>query len=225
MNPCSRWLSAALIVVLAAPAVQAQRGQRGPGGGFGRVTSLFLLTQKSVQQELKLSDEQIKKLTELADKQRQTLAELGNLAREERQQKMREQTQAADKAVAEILQPEQQKLLKQIVLQQRGAQALSEPEVADALGLSAEQKEKLKTIRDEAQREMRELFQGGNREEAQKKVADLRKATEEKAQEVLTPEQKTKWKEMVGEPFKGEIARPAGLGGRRPGRANPPAPR
>jgi hypothetical protein len=62
---------------------------------------------------------------------------------------------------------------------------------------------------------MREAFQGGGGGggEAREKLESLRKSSGEKIQALLTPEQQAKWKELVGEPFKGEL-RPFG-GGRR----------
>jgi hypothetical protein len=52
-------------------------------------------------------------------------------------------------------------------------------------------------------------------EEARKKrEEEARNATDEKLMNVLTNEQKTQWKELTGEPFKGEIQRPP-FGGRR----------
>jgi hypothetical protein len=221
MRSWNRWIVVAAVVAVAAPAAQAQqRGGRGMGGG--RMTPTMLLGQKSVQDELKVSEDQVGKITQLAAKQREAFAELRNLQGEERQKKLQELNQANEKQLAEILKPEQLKRLKQIAWQQQGGQALAESDVAEALGLSGEQKEKIKTINEDAQKEMRELFQpGGNREEAQKKMAEMRKATEEKRMAVLTDTQKAKWKELLGEPFKGEITRPGRPGGDRP-RADPP---
>jgi hypothetical protein len=47
-------------------------------------------------------------------------------------------------------------------------------------------------------------------------MAELRKSTNEKVLAVLTDEQKTKWTELTGAPFTGEI-RLGGEGQRRPG--------
>jgi Spy/CpxP family protein refolding chaperone len=196
---------------------QRQRGQRqqgqqrqrgGFGGGFGGGT-LFLLNQKSVQDELKLSDEQVKKAKELSDKQRESFGGLRDLGQEERRTKMQEQAKATEKTVGEILKPEQLKRVKQISLQQQGARALSIPEVATALNLTDEQKDKLKSIQEEARTGRGQRGQRGQRtEEERKKLEEARKATNEKLMNVLTAEQKTKLKELTGEPFKGEITRP-----------------
>jgi Spy/CpxP family protein refolding chaperone len=202
---------AVAVVAMTAPAARAQRGG---GGGFG-MGPAFLLGQESVQKDLKLSDDQIAKVKDFEQKRREALSGLRDLSQEERQKKMEEQNKADHKAIAEILKPEQVKRLKQIAWQLQGPQALANEEVSTALGLSADQKDKLKKIGDDMRTQMRELFQAGGGEEARKKMEELRKNTSDKMMEVLTPEQKTKLKELTGEPFKGEIQRPGRRGGQR----------
>jgi hypothetical protein len=221
MNRFSRWILVVAAAAVAAPATQAQqRGQRGPGGG--RMSAVFLLGQKSVQDDLKLSQEQVSQVTQLAQKQTAAFIEARKLEGDERQKKIQELTQANERALADVLKPDQLKRLKQIALQvalQRGPQAFGEAEVADALGLSGEQKDKLKAIIDDAQKEMSSLPRGP---ESQKKREEIGKAAADKAMEVLTAEQRTKWKDMLGEPFKGEITRPGRPGGNRPaGKVDP----
>ena len=82
-----------------------------------------------------------------------------------------------------------------------------DPEVAKALALSEEQQGKVKTINEEMMAGMRELFTPGQApdEDARKKMNDLRKSSGDKMLAVLSAEQKTKWTEMQGEAFKGEI--------------------
>ena len=84
------------------------------------------------------------------------------------------------------------------------------PEIQDKLKLTNEQKEKVKTINQEAGEKMRDLFQGGFSEETAKKMAELRKETMDKATGVLSDDQKKTWKEMTGKPFEFRF------GGRRP---------
>src|SRR5262249_14155829 len=64
-----------------------------------------------------------------------------NQSREERQQRQEERAKANEKALAEILKPDQLKRAKQISWQQQGAQAVSVAEVAAALKLTDEQKD------------------------------------------------------------------------------------
>lgn len=228
MRKLGRLALVAAVVAMASSAALAQEQQRQrqrqrPGGGagfggFGGGTT-FLLQQESVQKELKLSEEQVKKIKELSEKQRESFRGLRDLSQEERRTKMQEAAKANEKAVGEILKPEQLKRVKQISLQRQGARALSNPEIAKVLNLTSEQTDKIKKIQEEARAGRGQRGQGGRLdEEARKKLEEARKATNEKIMGVLTAEQKTKLKEMTGEPFKGEITRPQfGGGNRRPG--------
>ncbi|MBI3838483.1 MAG: hypothetical protein HY288_11190 [Planctomycetia bacterium] len=208
------------VVALASPNAWAQRPGRGGPGRFG-FNSLNLLAQQSVQDELKLTEDQRKQVTEKVEKQRAAAGDLQGLSREERQKKVQERTKANEAAVAAILNDEQVKRFKQISLQQRGARAFSDPEVAQALGLSGEQKDRIKGIEESVQSETRGLVQGnaggGDRQDLRKKIASLSKSAEEKLNALLTPEQQAKWKELNGEPFNGEIRPPQFRGGNRPG--------
>ena len=77
----------------------------------------------------------------------------------------------------------------------------------EKLKLTDEQKGKIKDINEESGKKMRELFQGGFGEETQKKLADLRKDSMEKASGVLTADQKKSWQEMTGKPFEVKFER------------------
>jgi Spy/CpxP family protein refolding chaperone len=224
MNRLGPFVVALAVVASASSHAFAQRPGRGGGfGGFGGpgANSLGLLAQQSVQDELKLSDEQKKQVAEHVEKQRAAMGELQGLERAERQTKMQERIKANDAAVSTILNADQAKRFKQISLQQRGPLAFADPEVATALGFTSEQKDKIKAVQDSAQSELRGLFQGGagggDREEARKKMDALRTSSNEKLQSLLTPEQQEKWKSLTGDPFKGEIRRP------QPGRNRPGA--
>jgi Spy/CpxP family protein refolding chaperone len=191
-----------LVLMLAQGVVRAQ----GFFGGF-RGNPLMLLGQESVQKELKLTDEQKTKADELRQKSREKMQEIFQGDEGERQKKMQELNEENRKAVAAILNPEQTKRLKEITYQQRGATALADPEVVKALNLTDEQQGKVKTINEETQAAMRELFTPGQApdEDARNKMNDLRKSSGEKLMALLTPEQKSKWTALQGEPFKGEI--------------------
>lgn len=216
-------IAAALAAVAICSPALAQRGGGRGGFGGGRMAGgnlLGLLGQKPVQEDLKLTDDQVKKVDEQVEKQREVFAALRDLSPEERQKEAATQAEASKKSLSEILKEDQLKRLKQISLQQRGGQALADPEVASALNLTTEQKDRITAIQDGVQSQMRELFQagaaGGDREELQKKGQELRTATDQKVLAVLTDAQQAKLKEMKGEPFKGELR--GGFGGGRGGR-------
>lgn len=216
-------VAALAVIAICSPALAQRGGGRGFGGG-GRMAGgnlLGLLGQKPVQEDLKLTDDQVKKVDEQVEKQREVFAALRDLSPKERQKEAATQAEASKKSLSEILKEDQLKRLKQISLQQRGGQALADPEVASALNLTTEQKDRITAIQDGVQSQMRELFQagaaGGDREELQKKGQELRTATDQKILAVLTDAQQAKLKELKGEPFKGEL-RGGGFGGGRGGR-------
>ncbi len=199
-------LAYGVVALMAAPALAQQgRGGRGFGGGAA------LLSNKSVQKELKATDEQAEKLNTLAremmEKQREDYQGLRDLSQEERREKMQELTRAhtaeLGKGMREILKPEQVKRLQQIQLQQAGAAAFSSPRGQEGLKLTDDQKTKLREINEESGQAMREAFQGAqsDREGAMKKIGEVRKQATEKAVGVLTDDQKKSWKDMTGEPF------------------------
>jgi Spy/CpxP family protein refolding chaperone len=219
-------LACGLVALLVAPA-QAQRpgGGRGfgfGGGGFGG--GALLLANKSVQQELKVDEAQAAKLNTLAqdqmEKQREQFQKLQDLSQEERREKIQElsRTSAAAlrKELEEVLKPEQIKRFQQIQIQQAGILgAATMPRVQETLNLTDEQRTKLRTIQEEQQESMRDIFQsaGDDRAAAMTKMADLRKKTNEKALAVLTDSQKASWKDLTGEPFEVRIEPGQGPGG------------
>lgn len=203
--------AAAAVMALAVSPVWAQQQQQRQRGGFGGFGGdpIYLLGQKSVQEELKLTGEQIKKGKELSDRRSEALQGLGDLSREERRTKMQEIRKANNKALAEILKPDQLKRVKQIALQQRMGFGLgfvlNDEEVGSALKITDEQKEKIRDIQRKAFEELRDA---GRDDEGRKKRQEVMKATNEKVEGVLTAGQKTKLKELQGATFKGKIDRP-----------------
>jgi Spy/CpxP family protein refolding chaperone len=202
--------------VLVAQDPPRRRGGAGgqPGMGMGQQGPMSLLGIEDVKKELKLDEEQIKKIEEVNKKIRDLNSGLRDLPREEQQQKRQENmTKAAEmsKEALAVLKPEQSKRLKQLQYQRDGVMVLATSEDArKELNLTQEQADKIKAISDDQRTQMREMFQGGgggggDRQEAQKKMEELRKTTQTKLEGVLTDEQKTKWKEMLGEPFKGNL--------------------
>ncbi len=218
-----RILPLALVTALAALPALAQAPQRQPGGFMrGGSTSGLLLNHKPVQQELQLSEDQIKKITDAGTKQKKAMEDL--MKSEDRGaafKKLFEMAEANEKEYASILNEQQNKRLKELSLQARGASAFLDVEVGKQLGITEEQREKLRNSQMEAFQQVAKLREGAaSREELQKKMAEFNKANQDKMMAVLTAEQKAKWKTMTGEPFKGELpAMGAGFfGGRRPGK-------
>jgi Spy/CpxP family protein refolding chaperone len=194
-----------------------------PGGGrgmmqFGRAMGAAqLLANASVQEELKLTDEQKEKVKDFAAKQREAMAGLRDLSPEERREKMQEMTkanaEAAEKFAKDVLKPDQAKRLKQITVQQAGVAAFAMEDVRKQLKITDEQADKFKTMAEDLQRDIRELFSGGgfDREAMQENMQKMRSLSKEyltKAVGSLTDEQKKTWTEMTGKPFEVKMEQP-----------------
>jgi type 1 glutamine amidotransferase len=198
---------ASVVAALAAVAC-AQQPRGGPMRG---PSAAMLLGQDAVQKELRLSADQLKKLEALSEKMRGKTQDAFALDEPERGKKLRELNQENDRALATVLSPAQAKRLKQIVYQQQGTAALATPAVAEEIGLSGEQRQRIAKINEETSTRLRELFRPGAPPDgaARAKMQALRKAGSDRILAVLTDTQKTAWKDLQGEPFKGRI----GFGG------------
>src|SRR5262245_30515792 len=133
---------AALLGVLTSPGL-AQFTGYGLGGQF-------LLMNKSVQEELKLSDDQLTQLRGGLEKLREevkgNLDKIREMEPEERAKLLSNISEQTNKFVGKVLDEGQVKRLREIDLQQRGPLALYDPEVRKALKISDEQLGKLKEL-------------------------------------------------------------------------------
>ncbi|WP_020474804.1 hypothetical protein [Zavarzinella formosa] len=224
-------------------------------GGFGfdpkmmqifaalRSSPASLLTNKSVREEIKLDEEQIKTLTEktkermgtdFKDRMAKTMEKAKALEGvaddkldEKIQEVFKEEIETPMKDAEKVLKPDQLKRLKQIHIQNRGIALFNDHEYAAVLKITSEQKAKAKEIQTELTKDLREL--GGGRpnggrpmqpsKETMEKIANVQKEAKEKALDLLTADQKKTYKDMSGEPF--EVKQEFGGGGNRPNRPTP----
>ncbi|MEN6449798.1 MAG: Spy/CpxP family protein refolding chaperone [Thermoguttaceae bacterium] len=233
-------VSAGLGLLMAASLVLAQAdgqqpGERGPKGGRARqeraLGQLPLIAVEPVQKELKLSDEQKEKVKSLIEESSEAMrghvAGWRDMSEEERKAKVAElrkkaaeNVQKFEKGLAEILTPEQRERLHQLRLQltlkSDAAMALNAGDIAKALGLSQEQREKLKGIREATQKELQETV-GALRDvppeerrekfrEISQKLGKLHEQATEKAMQVLTPEQQQKLEKLKGKKFEIDLS-------------------
>jgi serine/threonine protein kinase len=179
-----------------------------PGGPHFMGPPMFgvsgLLMQAAVRQDLKLSDEQIKAINGFMEKRRELVWGRWNTGEEAQRG---EDIEANEVACFEVLRPEQAKRLRQIVWQQRGALAVNDPEVADALHLTTDQKERLHSIVEETGRMLSHPpgEHGDHRPDGWRRSEEFWKGVNDRLMSVLSEEQRAKWKELTGEPFQGEI--------------------
>ncbi len=223
----SRFLAAGLFLVGVVAVMEAQQPRQ---GGFGRGFDVVSMVTNNtdLQAELKVTDAQKEQLKAIADKEAETRKKAfegfkggkGNFDKDRFAafQKAREENR---KAIEGILTADQKKRAKEIQLQADGVRAFADEEVAAQLNLNDTQKNKIKGIGEDYRKDVGELFgRGGggfDREKAAenaKKREKLSKAAMADIEDVLTDEQRSKWKTMVGAPFDTTKLRTAGFGGR-----------
>jgi hypothetical protein len=214
--------------------------RRPPGGGFGGGASAAgLLAMPEVLKELAITDEQKgliqDMLTDLREQQGGgNRGDFQNLSQEERQKRFEEarkrregQDKKSDEMTKMILEPKQYERLEQLRVQRGGAWGLARPEVADRVGLSEEQREKIRSITQAAFGDRGSFANFRNMSESERAEArtKMRERGEKLAadiQALLTPEQRTTWEKMQGKKFdfpQREFGgRPGGNAGRRQNR-------
>jgi Spy/CpxP family protein refolding chaperone len=202
---------------------QPRQGQGGPaqrGQGFGRMMGAgmagMLLQRPDVQRELNLTEQQKTQIRQMQEAMRAAWQEMRNLPPQERRQKMEELRQKNDPT--RVLNESQKKRLREIELQAMGPIAFLQPEVADELKLTQEQRSRLQGIVMQQMQQLREQFQGGGFRQGQgaQNFQQIREQMEKQMLEVLTPAQREKWQQMQGKPFQFEGGRPmlwGGMGG------------
>ncbi len=245
--------SAILLLVASAQAQPDKRrgkGQR-PGQRRGMVmahagggASHWLLRSEQVQKELELVAEQKAKLKAIAEETQAQMRELysgiRDLKPEERRakfaelrEKSKDQAEKAAQQIKEVMLPKQRERFKQIQLQVRGVGALDDKEVSESLGITDEQKGKLKSLREGIHKKRQAAFGGYRKlspEERQKKMAEVRKQAQKLQEEavqqalgVLTSEQRESFEKMKGEKF--ELDRSKMYGQRQGGHKRGPGDR
>jgi hypothetical protein len=129
----------------------------------------------------------------------------------EEMQKRQAETEAA---VKKVLNETQYKRYEELRLQREGAGALNRPDIQTKLGFTEEQKQKVRSIQQAQQDNMRARMEemrngggGGDRETMMAEFQKMREANDKQLLAVLTPTQTQKFNELKGKPFKFEEGR------------------
>jgi Spy/CpxP family protein refolding chaperone len=204
--------AAVLMMALVAFGQEGKEGKRpggagGFGGRMGMMGSARILRAEAVQKELNITADQLTKLKEVLEA---TRGPGGNrdMTEEERTKMMEEmakRTAEQEKKIAEVLNEKQVARLKQIRLQATGVMAIMGEELSKELSVTAEQKEKIQGAMREIRAATRDAGAGG--------FAQMGEKMNAKVMEILTAEQKTKYKELCGAPFDVAQLRMGGPGG------------
>ena len=163
-----------------------------------------IFRNKSVQKELKFTPIQLKKLDaffkELEQRQQKAEQKFADASPQERDRLMGEVVSWSRDQIDKIVKPEQIKRLKQIELQKIGFKAMRIPQVQAELKLTKSQKEKVVALFNKGEAEFREgITKGSNDVDKLRKDIDAR--TSAKIFGLLSAEQKSLWKDVLGAPF------------------------
>jgi Spy/CpxP family protein refolding chaperone len=184
------------------------RGMRPMSGGA-------LMGVDQVQKELKITDEQKTKIGEVLQSLRPPEGtNFGNMSQEERDKffadMQKKGEEAGKKIQAEVLTPEQTSRFKQVELWVAGSRALFEnAEVGKQLTLTEDQKGAIKTITEESDKKIGELFRASfgqgvsdeDRAKNREQIDTLRNETNAECMAVLTDDQQAKLTKMKGPKF------------------------
>ena len=149
----ARVLTAGLLVLLASPAFAQPPG----GRGMFQPNAAFLLRDKKVQEELKLTDDQKAAFKKIGEKYKSKFADAQG-DREKMGELFKQAGEEVNKAIPEVLKPDQVKRLKQLEVQASGLNAFSKDDVKSALKLSDKQEKDIQTTQDELKKDREDLF-------------------------------------------------------------------
>lgn len=199
---------AAMVLVSADSSAQVIKGPLLPRETFGAgqeyqpVTAL--LTIKEVQEELKLTDDQLKELVGEARTLNQNVQPELKIASRSRDGNayadLNKRIKEREQPLMDKLTDDQRKRLVQLNYQRLGVQALKHVDVRNELQVTDEQMTAYEKVRSEMQ-DIRSISSIRNRDEVTAKLKESKERFEKAIEAILTDDQKQKLKEMRGEPF------------------------
>lgn len=210
------------VVISALLALSAVSFAQGGGRGGGRMGGMMmqgggpanLINREDVQADLKVTAEQKSKLTALQDKQRQEMQAAfeemrngGSFDQDAMREMMTKRAKQSEKDVNAILTTDQAKRLKEIWVQISGNSVITNEDMQKELGMTDEQKKKVKDLQakqQEATTALMEKMRNGeiDREEIQGIFKKNTETFNKEVGKILTDAQNAKLKEMGGKPFK-----------------------
>jgi serine/threonine protein kinase len=173
---------------------------------------LVLLAEKDVQAELALGDAERQRFDEIAKQFAEQRVEqfqgYQHLTPNERRARFLELARASEHVTNSILSERQVKRLAQIRIQLQGFLAFNQPEIAAALHLTESQRQALRQIEAEAFLLLGERSEASDAKLRRNAETELSRVAMEKSLAVLTPDQSKRWKELIGDPFRGHLSHP-----------------
>jgi len=206
-NSMKLFATAALVVIAAMSMAQGRGMMQMRGGGMA-----MLLAREDVGKEIKLTTDQKAKLDEqrqaMMDNMRAQFANGGGGGdRDAMRKQMMDMMSKAEKEALAVLDDGQKKRLKELWIQRSGNNVISNEDVQKDLGMTDDQKAKVKALIDAQNTANGEIFQkvqNGeiDRNEIRPLMEKNNKTLGEELGKVLTADQAAKLKAMRGAEFK-----------------------
>ena len=166
---------------------------------------VMLLRQKSVREELKLTDDEARKIDDFTHRQHRKALQADKRDKAERERAYEQLRQENERFLDQTLEPQERKRLQEITLQMAGLLWVTNPDIASKLNLTDEQKQRAKLLQREARREAEELIHTHTGSARQEKFRELRETSRKRLMELLTDDQEVIWKQLTGAPFRGDL--------------------
>lgn len=198
-----RFLVSAAVGALTAPTVAGralwaaarEAGKQGNDLPFVATPLPSLLRNAEVQQELKVSPQQLPQVEAAVAQVDRPLFLLRDVPPSQGADKYHQLVAQLETSLQKILQPEQNQRLSELVIRAQGFPALIQPKNAQALQLESAQIERIQAALEETQRDMQKV--AGDRQQ----TAALNENVRKRVEETLTSPQRQRLATLVGKPF------------------------
>jgi Spy/CpxP family protein refolding chaperone len=218
MSRFAAWMTVAFIVSPSAVWAQAQPPARAANTSnlFDWYSRISYLGQASVQQELKLTAEQLQEFDRIRNTVRPGSARGDDNNRSDARAALEKSVSEGNKQLDALLTSEQKARLRQIDWQRRRVAGLASlidvREIRAELKLTEEQSSQLGSLERKLFEERRKLDRS-DRDAYAAKNRELVASSDQDVEKLLTPEQNAKLKELLGPPFTGELRWGPGVAG------------
>jgi hypothetical protein len=213
-----RWLLAVLaLAAVVAWSAQARpeegKEKKGKKGGQSKLIAeegaieMMLLGHKSVQDDLMVSEANRKKISDFANKQWKKAKEVAAMPKGKQNEEWQALEKENEKFLKDTLSEKQRKRLDQIGMQEVGLLWVTRKDIAKELKITKEQRKELHEARHKAHQEFSAIVNSEETTGVDAKLKKLREKNQKRLMDLLTAEQKTKWKDLAGEKFKGDLSK------------------
>ncbi len=164
-----------------------------------------LLHEPAVVEELKLTSAQGRQFQTMVDDLDVRFFPLRNKSREDAEAGSLQLVREAKEKLDALLSQQQLQRLAELQRRRVGIFSVLQPDVAEKLGYSSQQRQRLETVLQETQQKLSDLEKqvqsGTAKDSVEKKYQQTQLAGQKKALQILKPEQQAAWQKLLGPSF------------------------